>query len=145
MAHPVTTPRDPATATPTRFIIARWKFSDVISGRAWEGDPLHEMSYDSRERLISDIWSGEIEPILTQVVEIDLTAGTARVISADIYAAVGEHSFVVGDAPPADLAKELDAWGVEYLTQDEIDREAERDDRWRRGTALSGAQLGVGR
>lgn len=144
MARPVTTPRDPATATPARFIIARWKFSDVISGRAWEGDPLHEWSYDTRERVVDDIWSGQIANS-SQIVEIDLTAGTAREISADIYAAVGEHSFIVGGAPHRELAKELDAWGVEYLTQDEIDREAERDDRWRRGTALSGAQLGVGR
>ena len=144
MARPVTTPRDPATATPARFIIARWMFPTQRAHRPWEGDPIYEMSYDTRERIVSDIWSGEISD-LTQVVEIDLAAGTAREISADIYAAVGEHSFIVGGAPHRELAKELDAWGVEYLTQDEIDREAARDDLWRRGTALSGAQLGVRR
>lgn len=144
MARPVTTPREPTTATPARFIIARWMFPTQRAHRPWEGDPIYEMSYDTRERIVSDIWSGEISD-LTQVVEIDLTAGTAREISADIYSAVGEHSYVVGAAPFAFLAKELDARCVEYLTQDEIDRETDRDDRWRRGTALSGAQLGLGR
>ena len=144
MARPITTPRDPAAATPTRFIIARWKFSSTSVLRPWEGDPIHEWSYDTHERVVDDIWSGEITDV-TQIVEIDLTAGAAREITHAIFAAVGEHSYVVGDAPFADLAKELDARCVEYLTQDEIDRETDRDDRWRRGTALSGAQLGLGR
>ena len=144
MARPVTTPRDPALALPRKFIIARWQFSSTSATRPWEGDPIHEWSYDTHERVVDDIWSGEITDV-TQIVEIDLTAGTAREITHKIFAAVGEHSFVVGDAPFAGLAKELDAWGVSYLTQDEIDREAARDDRWRRGTALSGAQLGLGR
>ena len=52
MAHPVTTPRDPATATPKRFIIARWMFPTQRAHRPWEGDPIYEMSYDTRERIV---------------------------------------------------------------------------------------------
>ena len=143
--RPPSVPRDEAAAIPRKFIIARWLFTGVgVESRQWEGDPLHEQSYDSRDRIVADIWSGEIVD-LTQIVEIDLDAGTAREISAEVYAAVAENSFVVGAAPHEDLADELDARGLEYLTQDEADREAEREQRWRDGSALSGAQLGVGR
>lgn len=143
--RPPSVQRDEAAAIPRKFIIARWLFTGVgVESRQWEGDPLHEQSYDSRDRIVSDIWSGEVDD-LTQIVEIDLDAGTAREISADVYTAVAEHSFIVGAEPYRDLADELDARGLEYLTQGEVDREAEREQRWRDGPALSGAQLGVGR
>jgi hypothetical protein len=136
--------RDAETALPRKFIIARWSYPDVREGREWEGDPIRENSYDTRERLIREVWFGDVVP-LSQAVEIDLIAGTARDITAEILADVGEHSFVENEAPHAELAAVLDAAGVEYLTEDQIEAEFVAHMRWQRSMSRDAAQLGVGR
>ncbi len=139
-----TSPRDPATACPRKFIATRWKYSNVVVGREWEGDPLHEQSYDTFDRLLDDVWSGEVVHI-TQAVEIDLTHGTAIEITDAIYVAAADHSYVVGREPHDELRAELDARGLAYLTEADIEREAEQQRRWNRSQQLGASQLGVGR
>lgn len=140
--------RDPASALPRKFIIARWRYDRVPAGREWEGDPLAEASYDTRERLVAEVWSGEIVH-MTQAIEVDLEAGAARDITDDIFRDASEHSFVANDWPHAELAEDLDARGFDYLTQEEIEGKQERAERERqnfiRAASHDARQLGVGR
>ncbi len=139
-----TTQRNPVFATPRRFIIARWKFSDVVIGREWEGDPLCEQSYDTFERLREAVSSGEIDH-LTQAVEVDLSANTAIDITDAVYLACAEHTFNKEQPPHETLADEFDARGLGYLTHEAIEAEAASLRRWYRSQCLSAHQLGIGR
>jgi len=103
------------------------------------GDYIEERNLDActREQVINDIFSGQIEDV-TQVWCIDTETGRLLEVIEDIAIDVGQRTFERADEPHEELADWLDARGVEYF-----EVEYEQPDYIEH--ALSARQLGVGR
>ena len=73
----------------------------------------------SRAEIVSDIWSGQIDPPPARILEIDPAAGTVRDVTKAIAQEVGNRS--VDHDPYPDLCDWLDHHRAEYTRADDSD------------------------
>lgn len=98
---------------PRSYLIVRWQYG---SGLKPDDYPIYEQCYANVRDAGADMWAGQIEDV-AQVVAIDLDAGTARDVTSDCYAYCAERSFEAEQDPYPELAKALDARGVDYYRE----------------------------
>lgn len=112
-----------------RFVIALYPYDNARTFIC--DDPFRDV-----DALANDVLTGDLSPIVTRAIEIDLAAGTSRDVTAELYATVAKMSRQSEYAPRADLADELDGRQLDYFHEDELDAA----DDYREHSTLNRAQ-----
>ncbi len=102
-------------ATPAdRFVIALYPYDNARTFIC--DDPFRDV-----DALANDVLTGDLSPIVTRAIEIDLAAGTSRDVTADLYETVARLSRKNEYQPRHDLADELDERQLDYFSEDGLD------------------------
>lgn len=94
----------------TRYLIAHWAYG---ARKTPDDFPLREEVWANEAAVAKDILAGQIEDV-ARVVAIDLDAGTARDVTADVYALAASLSLETEREPFDRLATEFDRRKLEY-------------------------------
>lgn len=97
-----------------RFVIALYPYDDTRTFIC--DDPFRDV-----DALANDVLNGDLSPIVTRAIEIDLAAGTSRDVTADLYETVAKMSRQSEYQPRHDLADELDDRQLDYFHEDDLD------------------------
>lgn len=108
------------------FLVCRWRFNCRQHTPEF---PLHEAVWVSINDMAADLLAGQIEDI-EQAIEIDLTAGTARDVTHEVYDGAAELTFRREDEPSDELADEFDRRRIDYYGR------SRREQEYARGKAI---------
>ena len=94
----------------SRYLIVHWAYG---ARKTPDDFPIREEIWTDTASVAKDILAGQIEDV-ARVVAIDLDAGTARDVTADVYALAAALSLETEREPFDRLATEFDRRKLEY-------------------------------
>ena len=108
----------PFTKPQRKFLIARWLYAPK---GALVQHPVSEDVYETIEAVAKDIRDGQVLDV-TQVVSIDLDAGTAKDVTRDAFECAADMTIADEREPFEKLADKFDTLGIAYFGQQARDR-----------------------